>query len=182
VGAAPGREQAVQLAHELRARAARQAPQAKITWIPAERLHLTVQFIGHAAADQVTRIQRTLDPPLPLEPFTLTLAGAGAFPARGAPRVLWGGVTADPGTHEALAEAVCGRLADAGVAREERPDRPHLSLARVREPAGLRAAALLDGLQDRRLGTSRVDAITLFESRLSPHGPSYVPLQRTLLS
>ena len=174
--------QAVQLVHEIRTRAARQAPQAKITWTPAERVHLTVQFIGNADGDQVERIQRSLEPPLPVTPFVLTLAGAGAFPPRGAPRVLWAGVTADSGALEALAEAVAGRLAKAGAAREARPFRPHLTLARVREPAGLRTVALLDGLRDRRLGTSRVDAITLFESRLSPHGPSYVPLQRTSLS
>ena len=67
------------------------------------------------------------------------------------------------------------------VPAEERPYQPHLTLARVREAAGLRAAALLDGLGSRHCRHDHVDAITLFESRLSPKGPTYVPLQRTAL-
>ena len=65
--------------------------------------------------------------------------------------------------------------------RSRRPYSPHLTLARVREAAGLRSASLLDGLEDRSLGTTRIDAITLFQSRLSPKGPTYVPLLRTSL-
>jgi 2'-5' RNA ligase len=51
----------------------------------------------------------------------------------------------------------------------------------VRDPAGLRTATLFDGVADRVFGTSRVEAITLFHSRLSPNGPTYEPLQRTEL-
>jgi 2'-5' RNA ligase len=51
----------------------------------------------------------------------------------------------------------------------------------VRAAPGLRAARLLEGLEKRSLGTTRIDAITLFESRLSPTGPTYVPMLRTSL-
>jgi 2'-5' RNA ligase len=51
----------------------------------------------------------------------------------------------------------------------------------VRDPAGLQSARLLDGLTDRRIGTTRIETITLFQSKLSPKGPTYTPLLRTPL-
>jgi 2'-5' RNA ligase len=50
----------------------------------------------------------------------------------------------------------------------------------VRDAQGLRLPAQLDGVA--RPGHSTfIDAITLFESRLSPKGPTYTPLRRTPL-
>ena len=62
---------------------------------------------------------------------------------------------------------------------DERPYHPHLTLARVREAAGLRAAALLEGLERTaaRHVAGRGD-YTVREPAVS-EGPTYVPLQRT---
>ena len=98
--------------------------------------------------------------------------------ANATPRVLWVGVAA--GREELLLaerEISC-RLVALGIPEEERAYSPHLTLARVREPAGLRSARLLEGLTDKRLGTVRIDAITLFHSTLSPKGPTYTSLLR----
>jgi len=92
--------------------------------------------------------------------------------------VLWVGVVA--GREELLLaeREISSRLATLGIPEEERAYSPHLTLARVREPAGLRSARLLEGLTDNRLGTVRIDAITLFHSKLSSKGPTYTPLLR----
>jgi 2'-5' RNA ligase len=52
----------------------------------------------------------------------------------------------------------------------------------VKEPRGLKAAAVFGDLVDIDLGTTSVEAITLFESRVSSKGPTYIPLQRTALN
>ena len=65
------------------------------------------------------------------------------------------------------------------AARETIQQAAPATLARVREAGGLRSAALLESIKDTTFGTTTVDAITLFESRLSPKGPNYVALQRT---
>lgn len=169
---------AAKLSRELQRRADAEAPGAKITWVPADRLHLTVRFIGEVAEGQATAIGVALGAPVEVEPFNLTLCGAGTFPSRGTPRVIWVGVTDGCEGLLAVEREVTARLTPLGVPAEERAYNPHLTLARVREAAGLRAASLLDGLTDRRLGTVRIDAITLFQSRLSPRGPSYTPLLR----
>ena len=80
----------------------------------------------------------------------------------------------------ALAREVNARLGGlAGADPEEL--RPHLTLARVKEPHGLRAQTLLEGLETVALGVTRVEAVTLFESRQTGGTLQYVPLQRTAL-
>jgi len=104
-----------------------------------------------------------------------------SFPPRGPARVFWAGLA---GAHESLAAVereVTARLAEVDVPPEDRPYSPHLTLGRVKEAGGLKAVALFRELEDTVLGTTSVQAITLFESRVSSKGPTYVPLQRTIL-
>jgi 2'-5' RNA ligase len=59
---------------------------------------------------------------------------------------------------------------------------PHLTLGRIRHAPGLRTAALIEGLTGTVFGGVHVSAVTLFESRLTPAGPTYVALGRTPLA
>jgi len=174
-------EAAQALAGDLRLRARSLAPEARITWIPPERMHLTIRFIGQVDDARVERVTAALAPAVPQAPFQMTLGGAGVFPERGAPRVLWVGVRA--GVEELLRveRTVNERLAALGISPEDRGFSPHLTLARVRDAAGLHSRPWLSSLESAPVGTTRVDAITLYESRLSPKGPTYVPLQRSPL-
>lgn len=173
---------AAALIERLRERAKRLAPRSRITWVPADRLHVTVRFIGNVDADRADAVGQVLAPPLGQAPFDLTLAGVRSFPPKGPPRVLSSGVTDGREPLVAIEERVSERLARVGIAAEPRPYTPHLTLARVREAGGLRPAALLEATGEATLGTTTVEAITLFESRLSPTGPTYVALQRTSLA
>jgi RNA 2',3'-cyclic 3'-phosphodiesterase len=171
-------KQVVQLGEELRRRVELRARAARVTWVPRERLHLTVRFIGEVDETRAEDIRAVLAPALGTPAFDLTLEGAGAFPAHGQPRVLWTGITQGAGELIELEREVSARLLPCGIPAEGRPYRPHLTLARVREAAGLKTGTLFDGLSG-TLGTTAVRAITLFHSRLSPKGPAYVPLQST---
>lgn len=163
----------------LRVRAQQLAPQSRIAWIPEERLHLTVRFIGQTDEAGATAVLQALEPPLALASFELTVAGPGAFPPSGKPKVIWVGVGNGSDRLGVVEREVTRRLAMAGIPPEDRPYSPHLTLARVRDAAGLKSSLLFDGAEGSSLGTTRVDTITLFESRLSPHGPVYAPLLRT---
>jgi 2'-5' RNA ligase len=165
---------------ELRDRAARVAPRARITWATPERLHVTVRFIGQADETRTQAIRSALGATIDAPVFDVTVEGVGAFPPKGPPRVFWAGLTDGRSGIIALERALSARL-DALVAAEERQYSPHLTLARVKDPAGLQREALFEGLAARHFGRVHVDAITLFESRLSSKGPTYVPLQRTAL-
>jgi RNA 2',3'-cyclic 3'-phosphodiesterase len=171
----------IELIAQLQAASAKLAPQSRITWVTAERLHITIRFIGHVDDTRVDGIRAVLAPPLALDPFNLTIAGVGTFPPKGPPRVVWAGLGGGRDQLVAIEPAVSERLARAGVPHEDRPYNPHLTLARVRDAAGLRSAPFVGSHRDVSLGTTPVDAITLFESRLSPKGPTYVALARTPL-
>jgi 2'-5' RNA ligase len=188
------------LVADLRAEVSRIAPRARLTWVSSERLHFTLAFIGQVDAARLPPISAALRPPFSQPPFDITVHGLGTFPERGRPRVLWAGVNVGREAMVSLATEVAARLRGAGVSvggasrspstwlRARRPDareeshQPHLTLARVRDAAGLRASALLAGRGHVSLGTTHVGAITLFESRLSPAGSTYTAMARMSLN
>jgi 2'-5' RNA ligase len=158
------------------------ASRARITWVAADHLHVTVRFIGHVDEARAEAVAGVLRPDVTLTPFELAIEGIGTFPARGAPRVVWAGIARGIEPLGALEAQVSARLERCDVPREARPYHPHVTLARIRESHGLRPAAWLEGLTTRRFGISPVNAITLFESRPSPQGHVYIPVQRTPLN
>ena len=94
---------------------------------PDPRWHLTLAFLG-----DVVDPAPLLGPlsAVPLDPFALSLAGAGTF---GRGRVLWVGVGAGREPLSALAGEVAAACRSAGVALEERAFRPHLTVRRGRD-------------------------------------------------
>ena len=173
---------AAKLSEELQRRASIAARRAKITWIAADRMHLTIRFIGEVDDGKASMVRQALDEPLGVTPFGLTLCGAGTFPASGTPRVVWLGVTEGREPLLRVEREITARLLPLGIPAEDRAYRPHLTLARVRDPARLRSGDLVEGLTDRRIGTAHIETITLFHSKLSPKGPTYTPLLRTPLA
>jgi 2'-5' RNA ligase len=173
--------EAGRIAAELRRRITGE-DRAKITWVSPDRMHVTLRFIGEVDEGAAARIIEALTPPIGVRPFQVLWQGLGAFPGRGRPRVLMCQAGRGREGMLDLEEAVSSRLEAVGIAREGRAYAPHLTLARVREAGALRTPKLFEGLEKERLGTTEVEAITLFQSQLSPKGPSYVPLLRTNLT
>ena len=103
-----------QCVDELRQRVQARAPDARVTWVPPDRLHVTVRFIGETDEVQSKRIASALAPAADIEPFELACHGVGAFPERGAPRVLWAGISAGADGLAALEQEVSARLAACG--------------------------------------------------------------------
>ena len=161
---------AARLLDDLRGRATQVAPRARISWVAANHLHLTLRFIGEADDERTRRIEEAVGAALPMGPFEIRISGTGVFPPSGPPRVIWIGVVDETGRLEALHHEIEQRLVRAGVPPDHRPFSPHLTLGRVRLPAGLRAGSLLEGLTDVELGALRVERTVLMESRLSSAG------------
>ena len=166
---------------ELRARVDSHAPRARLTWVAEDRLHFTVRFIGEVDESRASGIATALAAPLPVAPVDLTMGSIGAFPPTGRPRVIWAGIQDGRDPMAGIEREVSARLAGCGIPPEGRDYSPHLTLARVRDPASLRVRDVLEGVPQGPFGSTRVEAITLFQSRLSPKGPTYVVLQRTAL-
>ena len=152
-------------------------------WIAAPNLHITLWFIGEVGDERAAAILRAFHAPLATPAFDLHLAGFGAFPPSGAPRVLWIGVAAGAESLSRIHGEVATRLSALGIEPERRPYSAHLTVARVkamhgRDYAGLRAIL---GRASGHAGTGRVQHATVFRSRLSPKGAAYEPLLRVPL-
>ncbi|HVQ12422.1 MAG TPA: RNA 2',3'-cyclic phosphodiesterase [Vicinamibacterales bacterium] len=167
---------------DLKRRTGQVAPHARITWVKAEQLHLTVRFIGEVEPTLGEQIRTTLTPSLQTPAFDLTIERTGTFPPKRPPRVIWAGITEGLDNLRSVEQEVRARLDRLVRSAEDRDYHPHLTLGRVKNPAGLRPAVLLDGLESTVFGVVRVAAVTLVESRLSSSGPTYIPLGRAELT
>jgi RNA 2',3'-cyclic 3'-phosphodiesterase len=175
------RSRAGALSRQLQMRASATAPHARLSWVPPDRFHLTVLFIGHVSAAQAGAVRLALESPFSEPPFDLTMVGAGVFPASGRPRVVWAGCGDGQPAFVRIQREAYARLGGVLPLEPEPDPQPHLTLARVKEPAGLRARSLLAETEGVRLGMIRVDAVTLFESRQGGGSLQYVPLMKTAL-
>lgn len=151
------------------------AAQPGLAWVPAEKLHLTMKFLGDVddtaasrladAANEVTAHRATFD---------MTLGGAGAFPNFRRARVVWMGVEADPRLELLHHDLELG-CAAAGFELEGRPFRPHITLARVRTPLRLEEARSF-ARAARRVAfaaSAEVRAVGLLDSSLGSSGSGY---------
>ena len=172
---------AARVIDELKGRVERTAPRARVSWVKPERLHVTLRFIGEADEGLSRTILAAFEGPLSTSPFDLQVEGTGSFPPGRPPRVVWAGLTTGVEHLRAVEQEVRSRLDPLPVAREDRAYNPHLTLARVKYPDGIRPATLLAGFEDVVFGTVHVEAVTLFESRLSSAEPAYVAMGRASL-
>jgi RNA 2',3'-cyclic 3'-phosphodiesterase len=161
----------------------RLAGQIKARWIPAPNLHITLWFLGHVLEDRAREVLRAIDMPFATPGFELHVAGLGAFPMSGPPRVLWLGIQDGANSLTRLHGELAARLTAIGFEPERRPYSAHLTIARVTSSERGTSSSLRDSLRavPATAGTCRVDAVTVFQSHLSPKGATYEPLLRVPL-
>ncbi len=155
-----------------------------IRWIPQENLHITLWFIGGVPEERAAAILAALDHPVDVPPFDLGLGGPGAFPRSGTPRVLWLGVRQGGASLAALHRELATRWRPLGIEPEPRPFSAHLTLGRVKSACNAAQGRGLGAVWQALTadaGTCRVEALTVFQSRLSPGGAAYHPLLRVPL-
>lgn len=100
-------------------------------WVPFDQIHLTLRFIGEvdkAAFEEIKSVLQTLH----AEKFELSLKGAGYFPPRKDPRVLWIGIKkSDPLIR--LFNRIERLLKLIGLEPEKRKFHPHVTIARIKD-------------------------------------------------
>jgi 2'-5' RNA ligase len=151
-------------------------------WARPESIHLTLRFLGEVDPELDRRSRETWRAVAARSrPFRIRLGGAGRFPPRGAPRILWLGTEeVEPGDALAeLAEAVERAARELGWPEERRPFRPHLTLARAErggrpDPPREDRPAAGEG--------SVVREVALVQSHLHPSGARYTALESYPLS
>jgi 2'-5' RNA ligase len=171
---------------DLRARAADKGarwrdavPTVRASWEREEKLHITLKFLGEIAPERVEALSVAASrAALSSQPFDLALEGAGAFPPRGHPRILWLGINDSSGALARLQTRLEEECAAAGFAREERPFHPHLTLARIRAPQGARELARLHRETGFAAIEFKVTDLVVMQSELGPKGSRYTEISR----
>jgi 2'-5' RNA ligase len=145
-----------------------------VRWERPEKLHFTLKFLAEASDRELVVMQAVVElVAATSRGFTASIQGAGAFPDKRRPRVLWLGL--DPGSAEmtGLAREIEAAARDQGIAAENRFFQPHLTIGRVRD------ARRSDAVMARHLGGSfrstpfMADRVVLIESHLERAGSRY---------
>ncbi|MEU9144578.1 RNA 2',3'-cyclic phosphodiesterase [Streptomyces sp. NPDC048349] len=131
----------------------------RMRWNRIEDWHITLAFLGELPVATVPLLR----PPLAAlaaahAPVELALRGGGHFDER----VLWSGIDGDLEGLHLLATEVRSVVKECGVAFEDRPLRPHLTLARTRRnapPWAVEAAAGLAGFTGRPWQAERLHLV-----------------------
>ena len=78
--------------------------------------------------------------------------------------------------------AVDGALLGIGLPREKRKFHAHVTLARVKDPAGLELPALFEQVGPTDCGDSPVGELVVYRSETKPSGAEYEALERIPLA
>jgi RNA 2',3'-cyclic 3'-phosphodiesterase len=144
---------------------------ADARWIPLENQHITLKFLGGTSQELVSALTDVCSSVAASIPKNeVSLSGLGAFPNPKRARVLWVGFADAAGTLARLASALDRGFEPLGFTAEQRAFTPHLTLARFKVPARL---GQLPALPAEKLPPVPIDEISLYRSKLSPHGAKY---------
>ncbi len=156
----------------------RKAIQGDIRWVRPEGIHLTLKFFGYVYESDIENISRVVkDGVANMKALLLNVRNIGAFPSVNRPRVLWLGIDGDTDALITLQAEIDAGFQEYGFKKEVRPFRPHLTLARIKEPKGLVGLAeAVKKNEDYIAGSFTVTGLTLFKSDLKPTGAIYTKL------
>jgi 2'-5' RNA ligase len=151
----------------------------RVSWDKPEKLHLTLKFLGDISPEKLPQIISAVEnAAAKIEPFSLVLEKAGAFPPRGVARVLWLGVIDKSQRLSELHQQLENEFEQIGFEKERRGFKPHLTIARLKEPEKARNLTDLHLKTDFPGVSFSVSEVVLFKSDLRPTGSIYTPLAK----
>ena len=145
--------------------------------VPPDNWHVSLRFLG--TVDLVT-YERFLHGVTEIESessFRIRLQGIGGFPKTSKASVVWLGVSEGDQGLARLNDIAEGAATDASLQQEERPFRPHLTLARVRPPQNV------DHSSNAQIDFSwTAGEAVVYRSHINGGGARYEPLERLVLT
>lgn len=147
-----------------------------VRWEQRDRYHMTLQFLGPVAR-LVPVVDALATAAGARAPFPFRLGGAGAFPKPSRARVVWIGAATGGRELVDVAGAVAEGLAPLGYEADRKEFHPHLTVARLKVPDDV--GEVLEVIGPEAVGEPfTVGELVLYQSRLSPKGPTYTVLER----
>ncbi len=155
-----------------------------IRWVKPEGLHLTLKFLGETEETRIEQIIKGLDEAVSaVNRFDIICGKSGVFPSPRKARVIWIGLRKGNEEVSNLAARVDRSLTAIGFEPEKRSYTPHLTIARARGSITGKVIPLyLEQEASFCTSPSTIDGITLYESKLSPQGATYIVRHKAFLS
>lgn len=167
----PAADKAKELKHLLR--------KYSIKWVDPESYHLTLFFFGEVPVDQLAELKDAIRSAVQGMPaFSFKLTNPGLFKRGHEPNVLWLGIEAPEILFE-LKKRIDREVEPLGFISNEKFFNPHLTIGRF-IPGQIIEPSLNGALTNSRFlhpVQYVANEIVLFESRLSPRGASYYPME-----
>lgn len=155
-----------------------------VRWVKPEALHMTLKFLGETEESRIEEIAAALDEiTAAIKAFDVVYGESGVFPSPRKARVIWVGLREGSEAVRELASKVDMSLNGIGFEPERRSYTPHLTIGRVR--SSLPEKVVYRCLEEGASFTSdrcTITSTTLFESKLSPQGATYISRHRALFS
>lgn len=150
-------------------------------WVHLDTLHLTLRFLGDVDPALAGRVPAAVHEALDgASAFDVRLGGAGSFPPSGRKiRALWLGILQGADELGGLARSLDAPLASLGWPPDDRPYRPHLTIARTDSTAVRESALVAQALQAAADGWEtafRATSAVLYRSFLGGGPPRHEPL------
>ena len=157
-----------------------QLPSATASWPRAEKLHLTLRFLGSVANENIAALKSVLDGVAAVtEPMRLTAEGVGCFPALHRPAFLWAGVAGDADRLEKLQRNVVEVTDPFAQTPAERSFAGHVTLARFKRLRAREVEQVMTFLREtarQDFGSWLADEVLLIRSELASTGSRYTTL------
>jgi 2'-5' RNA ligase len=153
-------------------------------WVKYGNIHLTLKFLGDTKVSKLESIGKIIQEIADkYSPFTISLAGIGAFPNSRKPSVIWTSIDKGKDEISRLANEMESAMEKLGFPKEKRSFKPHLTIGRVKEinhPSEMMKA--LENPNVGEIGEFTVDRVKFIRSQLNPNGSIYTTLTEGTLS
>jgi 2'-5' RNA ligase len=151
---------------------------AKFRPVAEANLHVTLQFLGDVADNQLREVLDTAAAVAgEIAPFDFNVRGLLAVPPTGLLRMVWAMAVDPSGRMSQLQEHLAEAMGALGFRQEERSFKPHITLARIKFAAdGARFRQAVQQMAQRDFGLQHAAELVVYSSDLRPGSPVYTPL------
>lgn len=147
------------------------------TWVHPQDLHITLAFLGNAAAQQIDASNQLIDAVITRQSeFELAIDHLGIFGRKDSPRIFWAGLEESNSMKE-VRDDVFSACLSAGFKLETRPFSPHITLARKwtgESPFTYKLIEEINPFKDEKINF-HAERVVLYKTHLGK-SPKYEPI------
>lgn len=158
-------------------------PNLRVGWEKKKKLHLTLKFLGEIEERELSELTLAVEKTShQIKPFSLRLEDTGVFPKPAKAKILWIDLKDEQENLTELNKILERECEKRGFKREDRNFKPHLTIARLREPE--KSRELVEKHLHKKFEPIEfeVSEIVIYESTLQPTGSIYGKIKNIKLT